>query len=249
MKKEEKDLIVDEFLGLNTPKNNEEQVIEEDDFRIIKELKNNDIIGVDNIALDPKSSEFVSIIKENVNFCVNELKDVDAAMNKISSQKNSELFFRKSESIKILSEYMSKMATVNQKTLDLLILLLGASGKISDEYDMIMKTIDELGELNSGEEEVLKYLLKVKNMVYEIKDNDTRLKQVMEDNAKTIEIVSHADEKFKNEIKESEKSRKTLESKCNKLQKRISLNNLYIGICLLIIIALAIFVGVKFYVF
>jgi len=248
MKKEEKDLIVDEFLGLNTPKKDEEQIINENDFRVVKELKNSDIIGVDNIPLDPKSSEFINIIKDNVNFCVNELKDVDEAMNKISSQKNSELFFRKSESIKILSEYMSKMSVVNQKTLDLLILLLGASGKISDEYDLIIKTIDELGELNNGEEEVLKYLLKVKNMVYEIRDNDTRLKQVIEDNAKTIEIVSHADEEFKKEIKENEKSRKTIESKCNKLQKRITLNNIYIGICLLIIIALSIFVGVKFYV-
>ena len=249
-KDKNKDLIVDENLGLNTPKKEEidEQVVNEEDFRIVNELKNGDVIGVDDIPLDPKSNEFVSIIKDNVNFCVNELKAVDEAMNKISSQKNSELFFRKSESIKILSEYMSKMAVVNQKTLDLLILLLGASGKISDEYDMIMNTIDELSELNNGEAEVLKYLLKVKNMVYEIRDNDSRLKQVMEDNAKTIEIVSTADEGFKKEIKASQKSRRTIESKCNKLQKRITLNNIYIGICLLMIIALAIFVGIKFYV-
>ena len=249
-KDKNKDLIVDENLGLNTPKKEEidEQVVNEEDFRIVNELKNGDVIGVDDIPLDPKSNEFVSIIKDNVNFCVNELKAVDEAMNKISSQKNSELFFRKSESIKILSEYMSKMAVVNQKTLDLLILLLGASGKISDEYDMIMNTIDELSELNNGEAEVLKYLLKVKNMVYEIRDNDSRLKQVMEDNTKTIEIVSTADEGFKKEIKASQKSRRTIESKCNKLQKRITLNNIYIGICLLMIIALAIFVGIKFYV-
>ena len=70
----------------------------------------------------------------------------------------------------------------------------------------------------------------------------------MEDNAKTIEIVSTADEGFKKEIKASQKSRRTIESKCNKLQKRITLNNIYIGICLLMIIALAIFVGIKFYV-
>ncbi len=246
-KEKEKDLIVDEELGLNTPKA-DDPVINEDDFKSIKNLKDQDVIGVDEIPLDPKSNEFITIIKDNVNFCVKELKDVDEAMNKISSQKNSELFFRKSESIKILSEYMSKMAIVNQKTLDLLVLLLGASGKISEEYETIMNTIDELSELNNGEAEVLKYLLKVKNMVYEIRDNDTRLKQVMEDNAKTIEIVSHADEEFKKEIKASQKSRKTIESKCNKLQKRITLNNIYIGICLLIIIALAIFIGIKFYV-
>ena len=247
MNKDNKDLIVDETLGLNTP-NKDEQVINEEDFRVVKQLKDQEVIGVDDIPLDPKSNEFISLIKENVSFCVNELKDVDIAMNKISSQKNSELFFRKSESIKILSEYMSKMAVVNQKTLDLLVLLLGASGKMSDEYENIMNTIDELSELNNGEAEVLKYLLKVKNMVYEIRDNDTRLKKVLEDNAKTLEFIENADKEFKKEIKESKKSRKTIESKCNKLQRKLTLNNIYIGICLLIIIGLCIFVGIKFYV-
>ncbi len=247
MNKDNKDLIVDETLGLNTP-NKDEQVINEEDFRVVKQLKDQEVIGVDDIPLDPKSNEFISLIKENVSFCVNELKDVDIAMNKISSQKNSELFFRKSESIKILSEYMSKMAVVNQKTLDLLVLLLGASGKMSDEYENIMNTIDELSELNNGEAEVLKYLLKVKNMVYEIRDNDTRLKKVLEDNAKTLEFIENADKEFKQEIKESKKSRKTIESKCNKLQRKLTLNNIYIGICLLIIIGLCIFVGIKFYV-
>ena len=247
MNKDNKDLIVDETLGLNTP-NKDEQVINEEDFRVVKQLKDQEVIGVDDIPLDPKSNEFISLIKENVSFCINELKDVDIAMNKISSQKNSELFFRKSESIKILSEYMSKMAVVNQKTLDLLVLLLGASGKMSDEYENIMNTIDELSELNNGEAEVLKYLLKVKNMVYEIRDNDTRLKKVLEDNAKTLEFIENADKEFKQEIKESKKSRKTIESKCNKLQRKLTLNNIYIGICLLIIIGLCIFVGIKFYV-
>ena len=247
MNKDNKDLIVDETLGLNTP-NKDEQVINEEDFRVVKQLKDQEVIGVDDIPLDPKSNEFISLIKENVSFCVNELKDVDIAMNKISSQKNSELFFRKSESIKILSEYMSKMAVVNQKTLDLLVLLLGASGKMSDEYENIMNTIDELSELNNGEAEVLKYLLKVKNKVYEIRDNDTRLKKVLEDNAKTLEFIENADKEFKQEIKESKKSRKTIESKCNKLQRKLTLNNIYIGICLLIIIGLCIFVGIKFYV-
>ena len=247
MNKDNKDLIVDETLGLNTP-NKDEQVINEEDFRVVKQLKDQEVIGVDDIPLDPKSNEFISLIKENVSFCVNELKDVDIAMNKISSQKNSELFFRKIEIIKILSEYMSKMAVVNQKTLDLLVLLLGASGKMSDEYENIMNTIDELSELNNGEAEVLKYLLKVKNMVYEIRDNDTRLKKVLEDNAKTLEFIENADKEFKQEIKESKKSRKTIESKCNKLQRKLTLNNIYIGICLLIIIGLCIFVGIKFYV-
>ncbi len=264
---DEKDFIVDELLGLNynTDKKEEdikeqnkdiidiknETSIEDIQKRIVSEMKKENIIDseLNNAILDPKNDTFVSLIKDNVNFCIDELKSIDEAMEKISNQKNSEMFFRKSENIKLLSQYMSKMANVNQKTLDLLILLLGASGKISDEYETILTTIDELGALNSGETEVLNYLLKVKKMIFEIKDNDTKMKQVLADNALTKEIVSHADEAFKKEIEESQKSRKLIESKCNRLQRRIRLNNLYIGLCLLLIIGLSIFIGVKLYVF
>lgn len=251
MHDEEKDFIVDELLNLNGETKQENISIEQVQNRIVSEMKKDNLIDqeLNNSVLDPKNETFVSIIKDNVNFCVDELKQVNEAMEKIGNQKNSELFFRKSENIKLLSQYMAKMANVNQKTLDLLILLLGASGKISDEYETILTTIDELGELNKGEAEVLNYLLKVKKMVYEIRDNDLKLKQVMEDNNITKEIVTHADEAFKIEIKESEKARKLIDSKCNRLQKRIRLNNLYIGVCLLLIIVLALFVGFEFYVF
>lgn len=264
--KENKDFIIDELLGLNPeeentdneekeipdnevlPDSSEELSLEETQNKILNELKKDNLIDyeLNSSILDPKNDTFVSIIRDNVNFCVDELKEVNLAMDKISNQKNTELFFRKSENIKLLSQYMSKMANVNQKTLDLLILLLGASGKISEEYETILATLDELGELNNGEAEVLNYLLKVKNMIHEIRDNDTKMKQILIDNQATKEIVTHADEAFKKEIEESQKSRKLIESKCNRLQKRIRLNNLYIGFCLLLIIALSVFISIKF---
>ena len=159
MNDENKDLIIDELLGLNT-NNDVQSQIDVAQQRIISEMKKDEIIKdeLDTITLDPKNDNFVAIIKDNVNYCVSELKEVNEAMTKINEQKNTEMFFRKSENIKLLSQYMSKMASVNQKTLDLLILLLGASGKISDDYDMILQTLDELGELNNGEAEVLNYL-------------------------------------------------------------------------------------------
>ena len=255
---EEKDFIIDELLGLNSSEvtkneavsDGENTSLEEIQNKIIAEMKKENIIDqeLNAATLDPKNELFVSVIKENVNFCVSELKEVNETMEKISAQKNSEMFFRKSENIKLLSKYMSKMANVNQKTIDLLILLLGASGKISDEYETILSTIDELGELNRGEVEVLNYLLKVKKMVYEIRDNEEKLKQVVTDNEITKNIVIKAEESIKQEIKESERARKIVDSKCNRLQKRIALNNLYIGICLLMIIALSVFIGLKFYV-
>lgn len=245
----DKDYIIDELLGLNEEIQIDDE-LEKEQKRIIRELRNDNIItsNISNMTLDVRNESFVSLIKDNVSFCVDELKKVNVAMDKINSQKNSEMFFKKSENIKLISQYISKMAIVNQKTLDLLILLLGASGKISDEYDTIISTIDELGKLNNGEAEVLNYLVKIKKMIFEIHDNETKLKEVLEDNAKTKEVVLNADKEFKKEIEESLKTRKLIESKCNRLQKRVRMNNLYIGVCLLLIIAIIIFVGVKFYV-
>ena len=231
--------------------NQAETTIGEIQNDILQRIHNQNVLDneINDSILDPKSDTFISIIKNNVNFCINELKDVNETMGKISSQKSTELFFRKSENIKLLSQYMSKVASVNQKTLDLLILLLGAGSKISENYDTILSTIEELGTLNNGEAEVLNYLLKVKKMVSEIHDNDLKMKQVLEESNSAKEVVENSIVKLTKEINESEKSRKTIESKCIKLQKQLKFNNLYIGICLLLIITLSIFVGVKFHVF
>jgi hypothetical protein len=225
--------------------------IEKEQDTIIATLTSNNLINDDikSILLDPKSSTFISIVKDNVNFCVNELKEIDIAMQKIYNQKNSELFFKKSENIKLISQYISKVAAVNQKTIDLLILLLGSGNKISEEYETIMSTIEELGSLHNGEAEVLNYLLKIKKMVFEIRDNDLKLKLLNEDNEATKLALVKAQERINQEIKESEKARKIIESKFIRLERKIKFNNLYIGFCMLLIIALAIFIGVKFYVF
>ena len=131
--------------------------------------------------VDASSSEFINIVKENIDFCAKEIKEVSETMNKIESQKNSESFWKKSENIRTISKHVNKVSEVQQKTLDLLVMFLGASGKMADDYDTILKTIDELGELNGGEQEVLNYLLKVKKMIKEIKNNDERLKQIIFD--------------------------------------------------------------------
>ena len=272
--KKEKDYIIDEFLGLNSEhkekeiektqndnsiiseeenpsiKVEKEQTLEETQIKILEEMKKENLLKneINSTFLDPRHDNFITTVKDNVNFCVDELKEINEAMEKISTQKNSELFFKKSENIKLLSQYMSKMANVNQKTIDLLILLLGASGKISDNYETILATIDELGELNNGEAQVLNYLLKIKKMVYEIRDNEVKLKQVQQDNQITKEIVENANIALKKEIEESQKSRKKVESKCNRLQRKIAINNIYIGVSFILIILLAIFIGLKFYI-
>ena len=123
------------------------------------------VIDVENKKkeiIDASSTEFINIVRDNINQCAKEIKEISETMEKIESQKNSESFWKKGENIKIISKNVNKMSEVQQKTLDLLIMFLGASGKMATDYDTIMQTIDELGELNGGEVEVLDYLLKIK---------------------------------------------------------------------------------------
>lgn len=167
-----------------------EEKAEEDEEEKINVL---DILKDEEKSLDLvdiNSQEYSKIIRENINFCTSEIKEISVNMDLIEQQKGSESFWKKSENIKIISKYVSRITSVQQKTLDLLVLLLGASGKMVNDYDTIMATIDELGELNNGEAEVLNYLLKVKKMINEIKDNDKRLKDIINNSkALTIKVV------------------------------------------------------------
>ena len=230
---------------------NDSDNIENAQKNILAQLEKENLVNeeIKSIVLDPKNDLFLATVKDNINYCVNELKDIETTMQQISNQRNSEMFFKKSENIRLISQYMSKIATVNQKTLDLLILLLGAGSKISEEYHTILITIDELGSLNNGEAEVLSYLLKVKKMVSEIQQNDMKMQFLVKDNTDTKEILTKTQEQLVKITTDNEKSKKLLESKFVNVQRKINFNNIYIGFCLLLIIALAIFIGVKLYVF
>ena len=72
MNDEEKDFIIDELLNLNNQEEKDQISIDDVQNRIISEMKNDNLIDkeMSNTILDPKNETFVSIIKDNVNFCV-----------------------------------------------------------------------------------------------------------------------------------------------------------------------------------
>lgn len=193
--------------------------------------------------IDPASTEFINIVRDNINLCAKEIKEVSETMQKIESQKGSESFWKKSENIKIISKHVNKMSEIQQKTLDLLVMFLGASGKMADDYDTILKTIDELGELNGGESEVLNYLLKVKRMIKEIKNNDERLKTITFNNEQLKTKVEMLEKNYKEKTTNYEKNSKIVVSKINRLNSRLHSQSFSILISYLLIIAL----GIVFY--
>lgn len=192
---------------------------------------------------DPASTEFINIVRDNINLCAREIKEISETMQKIEAQKGSESFWKKSENIKTISKHINKMSDVQQKTLDLLVMFLGASGKMADDYDTILKTIDELGELNGGEAEVLNYLLKVKRMIKEIKNNDERLKAITFDNEQLKIKIESLEKNYKEKTANYEKNTKIVVSKLNRLHIRLNRQSFSMLISYILIIAL----GVIFY--
>jgi len=193
--------------------------------------------------VDPASTEFINIVRDNINLCAREIKEVSETMQKIEAQKGSESFWKKSENIRTISKHVNKMSEIQQKTLDLLVMFLGASGKMADDYDTILKTIDELGELNGGETEVLNYLLKVKRMIKEIKNNDERLKVITFNNEQLKNKVEALEKNYKEKTKNYEKNSKIIVSKLNRLHTRLNRQSFSILISYILIIAM----GVVFY--
>ena len=239
----------------NTKKAFEEFDIDQDILDELDEIEDEttteevQVIDVDekkknNVVVDAASSEFINIVRDNISLCASEIKEISETMQKIESQKNTESFWKKSENIRIISKNVNKMSEVQQKTLDLLVMFLGASGKMADDYDTILKTIDELGEVNGGEVEVLNYLLKIKKMVKEIKNNDERLKSIMYD-VKTLQSkMSEMEKVYKDKVSTYEKTSKITLSRINRFKAKTNRMSFFI----LISYALLIVFGIIFYI-
>lgn len=239
--KEEPQKAFEEF-SIDPETLNELDAIKEEDtseVEVIDEKKNE--------VIDASSVEFINLVKDNINSCTQEIKGISETMDKIEAQKSSAAFWKKSENIKIISKNISKMTEVQQKTLDLLVLFLGSSNKMAEDYDTILKTIDELGEVNGGEAEVLEYLLKIKRMVKEIKSNDERLKILTfecEQNKKKLEQLEKT---YKEKTDNYEKNSKISVSKINRLQGRCNRQSFFILISYILIVAIGVVIYLKLF--
>ena len=245
---EELDSLEDDIIDV---KSEEIKTNTEDDVQIVDEKDKKDII-------DASSGEFINIVRNNINSCAKEIKEISETMQKIESQKNTESFWKKSENIKTISKNVNKMSEVQQKTLDLLVMFLGASGKMADDYDTILKTIDELGEINGGEVEVLNYLLKIKKMVKEIKNNDDRLKSIIYENQQLNKRLTNFEitykEKYENikdnyeeKIANYEKNSKIVISKINRQNKKITKISIFTFLAYTLILTISIILYIKLF--
>jgi uncharacterized protein YoxC len=68
--------------------------------------------------------------------------------------------------------YVNKVTTVQQKTLDLMVLLMGGLGKVKEDYNLIIESIDILSKEHEGDIEVLEYLIKIKRAIKDLNERD-----------------------------------------------------------------------------
>jgi hypothetical protein len=230
------ELVEDDVVDVNIEN---QQNSTEDDIQVI------DVNEEKKEIVDASSNEFINIVRDNINLCAKEIKEISETMQKIEDQKNSESFWKKGENIRTISKNVNKMSEVQQKTLDLLVMFLGASGKMADDYDTILQTIDELGEVNGGEAEVLNYLLKIKKMVKEIKNNDERLKAITYDNEQLKNKVEKLELNYKEKVTNFEKNSKITISKLNRLNRKSNQMSFFVFLSYILIIALGIVLYVK----
>jgi hypothetical protein len=79
----------------------------------------------------------------------------------IKAQNAIEGWWKAGPNMRRLAENLAEAASVQQKTINMVVLLMAAAGRMRSNYGIIMETIEELTRAHSGSEEVLEYLVKV----------------------------------------------------------------------------------------
>ena len=118
-------------------------------------------------------------IRSTIENCTKELQEVSANMSGIKDQEAWKRLWNASSNFENLAEHVDKVTGVQQKSLDLIVMLMGASHKLKDQYEVIIDSIEDLSEINEGNPAVLDYLVKVKNTVKDIKERDELLESLL----------------------------------------------------------------------
>lgn len=145
-------------------------------------MKNNYVVKIPSkINLLPESKEssnYAQKIKETITNSARDLQNVQENMINIQSQNGFKKFWSKGKNIDSIAENIETSVLVQQKMLDLIVLLMGASGKMKKHYDNIISSIDELVEMNNDNAVVVKYLIQLKEMVDDVKDRDYKIDEI-----------------------------------------------------------------------
>jgi len=138
------------------------------------------------------NGEYIATIQAAIENSAKDIKRVSKVTASIKAQGGLESFWKKGANIQALAVNLGTVASVQQRTLDMLILLMSASGRMKKDYHVIIESIEELGKSHAGSVEVLDYLVKIKNTVEVMRRRDELLESLCtytNDLRDTIETV------------------------------------------------------------
>lgn len=125
------------------------------------------------------SAEISTQIQKTIALCADDLKEVGMQMGEIRQQGGWQKFWKAGNNVDSVAGHVAKMSDVQQKSLDLIVLLMGASNKLKEDYGTILESIEDLSQSNGDNPQVLDYLVKVRNTVKDMKDRDSLLESLI----------------------------------------------------------------------
>jgi len=167
-----------------------------------------------------QNNGYVEKIKNTIAACSSDISNTSKGAAQLNA--NGGGWFKKGENIREISGYVVTLSSVQQRTLDMVVLLIGAAGRMKTDYNVILESIDELSKSHSGSVDVLEYLVKIKNTVNGIKRRDGLLDSLITYSNELRNSIEELNTYFQKEIKSILQSSEELNRKHKELSEGLS---------------------------
>jgi hypothetical protein len=163
-------------------------------------------------------------IKDTIRNCSSDISQVSKISSHIKAEGGWDSYWHEGKNIKKLADNLVVMSLVQQNTLNIFVLLMGAACKMKSDYNTILESIDDLSKSHAGRVDVLEYLVKIKNTVNEIKRRDELLDSLItysNDLRRSIEeLNNHFNKKIESILKSSEELAQELNATKLSIEKK-----------------------------
>jgi hypothetical protein len=169
-----------------------------------------------------RENHYIDKVQKAIKSCASDIARVSRLSANIKAQDGWDSFWKKGENIKLLADNLGVLASVNQRTLDMLVLLIGATGRVKSDYNILIESIDELSKSHSGSVQVLDYLVKIKNTVEEMKRRDELLESLVTYSNDLRESLSSLDNTTSKSLSDLSAKHASIIQRQSEQDKRIS---------------------------
>lgn len=118
-------------------------------------------------------------IQSSISDCTKDLLTISDTMATISKQGGWDAFWSQGKNINDIANHVAKLTTVQKRSLDLIVLMIGAAGTMKADYNIIVESIEQLSKEHGGSVEVLDYLVNIKKMVLDLQKRDAIIQDLV----------------------------------------------------------------------